>query len=105
MLTPPYSKDYFTGKQLIAFLLAASAVVINCLAAAFYRNSFLPIFALCLALPVLLVTHISIASGFSSTNTGTNFRDSEPVRFWADNCITGGGVLICCLGAWLGDWG
>ncbi len=35
-----------------------------------------------LGIPVFLVAHLSIFSGFVSCNTGSYFRETEPIRFW-----------------------
>ena len=45
---------------------------------------------------------ISICSGMASSNWGTYFRETEPVRFWLSVAICGLGYVLVMAGMWLG---
>lgn len=46
-----------------------------------------------LGLAVASVLFVTALSGMSSSNTGTYFRDREPVRFWGDVAVVGTAYL------------
>ncbi len=87
-LGPDWNKKYFQGRYLFFVLLIVAITVFNSLLAIICEKGFLVIL-LCdvIGLPMFIVTHISIISGFISTNTGSYFRETEPIRYWFNTTL------------------
>jgi len=83
MLAPDWNKKYFQGRYLFTVLLIITVTTINGIFAISYGKS---IFVVCfwdvIGIPLAIIVHLSIFSGFISCNTGSYFRATEPIRFW-----------------------
>lgn len=83
MLAPDWNSKYFKGYCIISILIIAGISLVNgFLAISFDRGAFEVIFCNIIGLPFALIVHLSIFSGFISSNTGSYFRETEPIRYW-----------------------
>ena len=82
-LGPDWNIKYFRGRYFFFLLLIITITVFKSLLAIIYGNGFLVVM-LCdvIGIPMFIVSHISLISGFISTNTGSYFRETEPIRYW-----------------------
>jgi hypothetical protein len=101
MLGLPWTKECFQGPRLFIFMTAVLALIGNGMLAAIIRDRWTPLLATFIALPFLAVTHLSVCSGFTSSNTGTYFRDREPIRFWLQTVLAGVCTAFGAVCAWL----
>ena len=100
MQGPAWSAAQFRGRALLVITAMLAVVIVNGVLAGLVRHRWEALLASVIAIPFLLVTHVSINSGFTSSNLGTYFRETEPVRFWRDNILTGGAVVVLVLVPW-----
>lgn len=101
MLGPDWNIKYFQGCYLFSVLLIISITIINSIFAVSYGKSiFVVCFCNLIGIPVAIVAHLSIFSGFISCNTGSYFRETEPIRFWFNNCFPLFGYVFSQLAIW-----
>jgi hypothetical protein len=100
MLTPPYSVKYFKGRHLLMFTAVVLPVIINGILGGIINHTWWAILSVIIGAGGMLVFHMAVSSGIVSSNTGTYFRDSEPVRFWISTL----GVLIVVLLSGISLW-
>lgn len=50
---------------------------------------------------ISIVLFVSLCSGRSSSNTGTYFRQTEPVRYWAEIVLIVAVYIAVCCGGYL----
>jgi len=100
LLLPAYSKDYFSGKKLCYFIILCLLVVSNGVLVGLIRESWWAALPIVVGVAGMLVFHVSVCSGVNSSNVGTYFRETEPVRFWASNILLLFGVSLIGSSGW-----
>ena len=101
MLGPDWNKKYFQGNYLIPVVGIVAAALINSMFALIYNQGLFEVI-LCniIGIPAAVVVHLSIFSGFISSNTGSYFRQTEPVRYWFTLCFPFMGYVLTQIGMW-----
>ena len=89
MLAPDWNIKYFQGRYFFPVLIIAIISIINGILSVLYSKSlFIILFCNIIGIPAVLLTHLSICSGFSSCNTGSYFKATEPIRYWINTGLT-----------------
>lgn len=86
---------YFRSWRTARWFLAMQVPVVASVAAAVVRGlpySGVAVLA-ALGLVVTALLFVTVLSGMASSNTGTYFRDREPVRFWQHVAVLGIGYV------------
>jgi hypothetical protein len=100
-LLPAYSVEYFQGWYLIIFLSVLLLIVFNGIIAGVIQQSWWFILGVLIAAAGYLAVFVSICSGVTSSNIGTYFRETEPVRYWITNGIATFIVCLVCIAVWI----
>ncbi len=100
-LLPAYSLEYFHGWYLIIFLSLLLLIVFNGIIAGVIQQSWWFILGVLIAAAGYLAVFVSICSGVTSSNIGTYFRETEPVRYWITNGIITFIVCLVCIAVWI----
>jgi hypothetical protein len=100
-LLPAYSIEYFKGWYLIIFLSVLLLIVLNGTMAGVTQQNWWVILGVLIAAAGYLAVFVSICSGVTSSNIGTYFRETEPVRYWITNGITSFFVCLVCIAIWI----
>ena len=95
-----WSRSRFRGKSLVIIVTLLVLIVGNGTLAYAIQGRWESLLMIIFAAGFLLPTHVSLNSGVSSSNWGTYYRDTEPVRFWLDNIISSAAVLFAAYAAW-----
>ena len=82
------------------FIASIFPVIVNGILGGIINQTWWAILAIFIGSAGMLVFHMAVSSGMASSNIGTYFRDSEPVRFWISTL----GVLIVVLLPGIGLW-
>ena len=89
MLAPDWNIKYFQGRYFLPVLIIAIISIINGILSILYgKGLFIILFCNIIGIPAVLLTHLSICSGFSSCNTGSYFKATEPIRYWINTGLT-----------------
>jgi hypothetical protein len=98
-----WEKSYFTdGKHITCLVLASAPGVVSAIWNAALSRWIWAMFGLILTEALVLVGFTTICSGMASSNWGTYFRASEPMRYWTDVVIIAGFYAFAMTGMWIG---
>lgn len=100
MLSPAYSRAYFSGRALGVFLSVCVIILANGIAAGLSLHKWWSVLGIAISLAAFLVLHITLLSGMISSNTGTYFRETEPIRFWISCAVVLVGVVFPSIAVW-----
>jgi len=100
MLGPAYAIAHFSGRALGVFATLSALILANGIAAGLFRHRWWAVLGIAISLAACLVLHISLLSGMISSNTGTYFRETEPIRFWISCAVVFVGVVFPSIAVW-----
>ncbi len=87
-LTTDWNKEYFRGRSLLSISLLIGLCILNNFLAIINGKALLAgVVCFSIGIAAALLFHVSIFSGFISTNTGSYFKETEPIRFWINTII------------------
>ncbi len=98
-----WEKTFFTDCRRVRWLVLASLPgVASAIWNAVLSRWIWALFGLVLTEALVLVGFTTLCSGMASSNWGTYFRASEPVRYWTDVVIIAGFYAFAMTGMWIG---
>ena len=97
---PDYNRRYFSGRFLAVFCTLVVILLTNGVAASVLAASPAPLLPMVISLGFFLSAFLSFANGFNSSNTGSYFRDREPIRFWTNSILPAAVSILVGIGAW-----
>ena len=97
---PPYERKYFAGRRLMGFLALCLLVIGHGIIGGVIQESWWALLSVAIGIAGVIVFHVSVCSGMSSSNVATYFRDSEPVRFWFSNALVLAAVCLSGCPIW-----
>jgi len=101
MLAPDWNIKYFQGSCFFPVLIIATISIMNGILSICYgKRLFIVIFYNMVGIPAALLTHLSICSGFSSCNTGSYFKATEPIRYRINTGLTLVFYILSQLAIW-----
>ncbi len=98
-----WEKSYFTdGKRITWLVLASMPGLLSAIMNAALSRWKWAVLGLIMTQGLVLTGFTTLCSGMASSNWGTYFRASEPVRYWTEVAIIAGAYAFAMTAMWMG---